>query len=130
MAIAEFKPPTHSRCLTESKSFKLYLNSFNNSSFQDLHQVQKIMASDLSQAAEAPVEVSLTLLHETNSTITTLKGLCLDDLDIECTNYQPHAKYLKTHPTEKAEETIYTNLLKSNCLVTGQPDWGSGEISY
>jgi len=87
------------------------------------------MISDLSKAAEAPVEVSLFLLSEANSTITTLQGQCLDHLDVECTDYQPNLKYLKTHSGD-IEETLHTNLLKSNCLVTGQPDWGSVEISY
>ncbi|NBU20704.1 NADPH-dependent 7-cyano-7-deazaguanine reductase QueF [bacterium] len=129
VAVADFKLPAHSRCLIESKSFKLYLNSFNNSKFESLHQVREIMISDLSKAAEAPVEVSLFLLSEANSTITTLQGQCLDHLDVECTDYQPNLKYLKTHSGD-IEETLHTNLLKSNCLVTGQPDWGSVEISY
>ena len=130
VAVAEFKLPAHSRCLIESKSFKLYLNSLNNSRFQDWASVQHLMIQDLSQAAEAPVEVQLFSLQEAPSQIASFTGICLDELDIECTTYQPHADYLTSTPGQLVEETLYTDLLKSNCLVTGQPDWGSVQVSY
>lgn len=130
VAIAEFKLPAHSRCLIESKSFKLYLNSFNNSRFETLESVHQLMIQDLSQAAEAPVEVQLYFLHEAPSQISTFTGTLLDELDIECTTYQPNPSDLRVEGTEQVEETLFTHLLKSNCLVTGQPDWGSVQISY
>ena len=129
VAIGEFKIPANSRCLIESKSFKLYLNSFNNSKFLDFNQVREIMISDLSQAVEAPVEVSLVSLQGQSCVISTLDGQCLDDLDVECSEYQPNPQYLRTLQN-RVEETVFTHLLKSNCLVTGQPDWGSIQIAY
>ena len=87
------------------------------------------MVSDLSKAAEAPVGVQIKSLKEVVRTVDALKGVCLDELDIECTEYQPQISYLKS-TSEKVTEVLHTDLLKSNCLVTGQPDWGSVEISY
>lgn len=129
VAIAEFRIPANSRCLIESKSFKLYLNSFNNSKFNSFEQVRETMIVDLSKAAEAPVEVKLSQLGDASREIGTFEGVCLDDLDIECSDYQPNVSYL-TSTSEGVEETFSTHLLKSNCLVTGQPDWGSVQIKY
>jgi len=129
VAIAEFKIPSDSKFLIESKSFKLYLNSFNNSSFESFNHVKSIMVKDLSKATTANVEVILSRLTETIAKIETMNGICLDELEVECTQYQPNILYLNT-TTEKVHQTLHTNLLKSNCLVTGQPDWGSVEIQY
>jgi len=129
VAIAEFSIPSDSKYLIESKSFKLYLNSFNNSHFESLDHVKTIMTQDLSKATETEIGIHLWKLKEASTKIETLSGLCLDELDIECTKYQPNTSYLKTEPLP-TEETLYTNLLKSNCLVTGQPDWGTVCIQY
>jgi 7-cyano-7-deazaguanine reductase len=87
------------------------------------------MARDLSHCAGVSVGVTLFALREGAHTTAELAGTCLDDLDIECTEYSPNADLLTTGDA-LVEETLHTNLLKSNCLVTGQPDWGSLEISY
>jgi 7-cyano-7-deazaguanine reductase len=129
VAVAEFIIPCESPNLIESKSFKLYLNSFNNSRFESFEQVRSIMTEDLSACAGAPIMVRLFSITEASHTIGKPDGLCLDDLDIECTKYMPDSGYLKTED-QWAEETLYTHLLKSNCLVTGQPDWGTIQISY
>jgi 7-cyano-7-deazaguanine reductase len=129
VAISEASFPCDSPFLVESKSQKLYLNSFNNSRFSSFDTVRATLESDLSKAAQAQVKVKIYSLNEAPNKTTLLKGLCLDDLDIECTSFQPDRTTLKT-VDEAIEETVYTNLLKSNCLVTGQPDWGSVEISY
>ncbi|MEO5970481.1 MAG: NADPH-dependent 7-cyano-7-deazaguanine reductase QueF [Bdellovibrionia bacterium] len=129
VAISEAFFPCDSLFLVESKSQKLYLNSFNNSRFDSLELVRTTIESDLSKAAQAPVKVKLYRLNEAPNKTVTLRGLCLDDLDIECTTFMPDPSTIETQ-NEYIEETVYTNLLKSNCLVTGQPDWGSIEISY
>lgn len=129
IALSEVIFPCESPYLAESKSQKLYLNSFNNSKFESMEEVRFTLEKDLSQACGMPVQVKLFKINEINLQIGTLGGICLDDLDIECSKYQPDPSTLRTS-TDIVEETLHTNLLKSNCLVTGQPDWGSIEISY
>jgi len=129
VALSEVIFPCESPFLAESKSQKLYLNSFNNSKFESLDEVRNIIEKDLSKACQAPVQVKLLRLDEASHSITTLGGKCLDELDIECVSYLPDPSTLSTSG-ETVEEKVHTNLLKSNCLVTGQPDWGSVEISY
>lgn len=127
IAMANFYFPCTSPNIVESKSFKLYLNSFNQSSFDSLSDVQKIIKNDLSNATGSSVEVDLLKLK--NQLQEEFSGFCLDDLDIETDVYEVDNNFLKTSP-QYIEETIYSNLLKSNCLATGQPDWGSVLIRY
>jgi 7-cyano-7-deazaguanine reductase len=129
VAVAEFRIPCSSEFLIESKSFKLYLNSFNNSRFESFDQVTEVMQADLSRAAHDLVRVQLYPLDAVDQRFGKLGGRCLDDLEIECSEYQPQPDYLKISSV-LVSETVHTHLLKSNCLVTGQPDWGSVEISY
>jgi 7-cyano-7-deazaguanine reductase len=122
----------------ESKSFKLYLNSINNTPFADAAQVQARLRADITEAVwrggvqQSSVGVKLIApelfdcepVHE-------LDGLSLDRLDVECTRYQPAPDLLSAAVEEQpVTEVLVSNLLKSNCLVTGQPDWGSVQISY
>ena len=132
VAIAEFIIPCESKNIVESKSFKLYLNSFNNTHFESFEHVHTVLQKDLSQCTQTPIEVKLFKLDEASDKITYLSGKCIDDLDVECNKYQPETSYLTTSqdPVDRVEESFYTNLLKSNCLVTGQPDWGSIQIQY
>jgi 7-cyano-7-deazaguanine reductase len=129
VATAEFQIPCESPNLIESKSFKLYLNSFNNSRFESFEIVSKAMQVDLSKAAGAEVKVNILPLDKTDFQIGTLKGTNIDSLDIECDQYMPQIEYLSSSK-EIIEEVLTTDLLKSNCLVTGQPDWGSVQIQY
>lgn len=145
VAIANITIPCESPNIIESKSLKLYLNSLNNSIFQDSNSVRLIIQNDLVHAAwgslpsidqeEKPSSlVSVQLLPPekfNNLAISELKGLSLDRLDIDCTFYTPAAKLLKIKEQEPPiEEVLVSHLLKSNCLVTGQPDWASVQISY
>jgi 7-cyano-7-deazaguanine reductase len=138
VALAHFTVPCESTHIVESKSFKLYLNSFNNTRFADAAEVQARLRADVSEAIwrggamQASVGVRLLLpdlfdrepVHE-------LDGLNLDRLDIDCTRYTPAPELLTAAFDEQpVNETLVSNLLKSNCLVTGQPDWGSVQISY
>lgn len=121
----------HSPCIIESKSLKLYFNSFNNSQFPDTETVAQIITKDLSQCIGAKVTVTLTPLSELHkqSIDTSFSGVCLDALDIECSDYLVKPDFLTT--SEKTvDEVLYSDLLKSNCLVTNQPDWGSVQIAY
>ena len=118
--------------LIESKSFKLYLNSFNQTRFADWQAVEATLARDLSACAQGEVKVSLYRLDELEGQpVAHLHGTCIDDQDIEIDNYQFSADYLQDAATGKVvEETLVSHLLKSNCLITHQPDWGSVQIQY
>lgn len=118
--------------IIESKSLKLYFNSFNNSKFKSISEVQKIIRFDLEKVLDSEVIVSIHQLRETNNSILIhdkLEGECIDDIDIECTQYTVDPNYLSFSP-EIVEENLYSDLLKSNCPVTNQPDWGSIQIIY
>jgi len=132
VAVAEFIFPCQSSHLVESKSFKLYLNSFNQTRFVDWQTVQAHLTKDLSQAVNAAVQVKLYKADELASLqLTALPGLCIDDLDIEIDDYQFNANLLKLDDSnEQVDETLHSHLLKSNCLITSQPDWASIVIRY
>ncbi|MGI4778444.1 MAG: NADPH-dependent 7-cyano-7-deazaguanine reductase QueF [Janthinobacterium lividum] len=138
VAIAHITVPCETPNIIESKSFKLYLNSFNGSVFADAEAVRERLKADLAEAAWrgsgrtggigvkllAPAQFDREQVHE-------LDGLDLDRLDIECTHYQPAPELLRSDPSlPEVAETLVSRLLKSNCLVTGQPDWGSVQIRY
>jgi len=127
--LAEFRLPADSANIVESKSFKLYLNSFNLSRFDSDEEVQKLMATDLSAAAGGEVEVILYKPDQAPA-IEIFKAECIDDLDVEIDVYQPDAELLTANDTAIVEESLCSHLLKSNCPVTGQPDWASIEIRY
>ena len=126
--IAAFVIPADSRNIIESKSFKLYLNSFNLSRFEDEEAVIVLMQKDLSEAAGGTVQVEL--FHpDRMPALGRFEGKCLDELDISITHYQPEISLLMTGE-HNVDEVLYSHLLKSNCPVTGQPDWASIQISY
>jgi 7-cyano-7-deazaguanine reductase len=123
--------PCTSPMIIESKSFKLYLNSFNQTAFTGIEEVEAALKRDLSQAAGAPVEVSVHDCHELRKlSIQEFNGTCIDDLDITTDCYRVNPSLLSIESDEIVEENLVSQLLKSNCLVTGQPDWASLFISY
>lgn len=133
VAMAEFRVPASTPNLIESKSFKLYLNSLNAMRYADVETVQGLLGADLSKAAGGDVGVILSELDvSATSDIRTLDGCNIDALDIEIEHYgPPQADLLGIDAgAERVEETLVSNLLKSNCPVTGQPDWASVEIRY
>jgi len=138
VAIAHITVPAESTHIIESKSFKLYLNSFNATRFVDVQAVRDCMREDLDAALwhggkiMARCGVKIILSEEFDKEpVHELDGLNLDRMDIECTHYQPAPDLLQTQKNEApVTETLVSHLLKSNCLVTGQPDWGSVQISY
>ena len=138
LALARITVPAESTHIVESKSVKLYLNSFNNSVFADASAVQKRLREDLSAAVwqggavMSSVGVQLVLPQDFDKEpVHELDGLNLDRLDLECSHYQPAPELLTAQFNQApVTETLTSQLLKSNCLVTGQPDWGSVRISY
>ena len=131
-ALARFVVPAESPRLIESKSFKLYLNSFNETRFDSSEEVQAVMQADLSRVAGGEVQVALMdRLDTLASHHAPLMGHCLDTQDVEIHHYLPEPGLLQAASgDEVVNETLVSHLLKSNCPVTGQPDWGSVQIRY
>jgi len=129
VAVARFRLPADSPNLIESKSWKLYLNSLNQTRFASREDVQRTLVRDLAAASGAVVSVELLGVDDSALAPQRLPGECLDDLDIDICDYTPSAAHLAISE-EVVEETLYSHLLKSNCPVTGQPDWGSVLIRY
>jgi 7-cyano-7-deazaguanine reductase len=138
LAIAHFTVPCETPNIVESKSLKLYLGSFNSTEFAGPDAVRERLRADLSEAvwrgAPAPATIGVRFVLPDMfdaEQVQELDGLSLDRLDIECTHYTPAPELLTTIVDEQpVEEVLTSNLLKSNCLVTGQPDWGSIQIRY
>ena len=138
VAMARFIVPCESSHLVESKSLKLYLNSMNNTRFALADEVKKTLQHDLSAAVwhggvvQSSVGVQLLLPEQFGAEkILEMQGVNLDRLDLDCTHYQPAPVLLTASQGEQpVTETLISHLLKSNCLVTGQPDWGSVSICY
>ena len=138
VALAHITVPAESTHIVESKSFKLYLNSFNNTRIDSADAVRDMIRKDISAAiwhggpVQASVGVKLLLQEQFDAEpVHELDGLNLDRMDIECSRYQPAPDLLTAQTDElPVTETLVSHLLKSNCLVTGQPDWGSVQITY
>ncbi|AYH45405.1 NADPH-dependent 7-cyano-7-deazaguanine reductase QueF [Azoarcus sp. DN11] len=132
VALATFRVPADSPRLIESKSLKLYLNSCNQTRFESVDVVQATFERDLSVAAGAPVAVAIQPLGSGPVRVMAPPpGESLDELDIDIDTYQPCPDFLSA-AAGGAEvcETLHSHLLKSNCLVTGQPDWGCIVVRY
>jgi 7-cyano-7-deazaguanine reductase len=162
VALAHFTIPCETLNIVESKSFKLYLNSFNNTRFADAQAVKERLRADISEAVwrgmatsdtpvraepvealrqaqgerivspQASIGVSIVAMDAFDKEpVHELDGLNLDRLDMDFEHYTPAPHLLSATPDEQpVSEVFVSNLLKSNCLVTGQPDWGSVQISY
>ena len=134
VAIGEVRLPFSTPNIIESKSFKLYLNSLNQTKFGNWQKVVDTVTKDLSACAGSDVDVKIFPLDEfTNTTIAAMEGTNIDDQNIEITHYDFNPDYLAGAVAQGEEivtETLNSNLLKSNCLITNQPDWGSVSISY
>lgn len=130
VAVAEFSIPCDSKNIIESKSFKLYLNSLNGTRFASQQAVYEKLTKDLSLVAQGAVSIKLIRPDDlVGLTLKATPGVCLDNLDVEIQDYLPNSSLLKVAP-KLVTECLYSHLLKSNCPVTGQPDWGTIEIFY
>ncbi len=132
VAIGEFSIPADSPNIIESKSFKLYLNSLNQTPFSDIPSLEAVLRADLSAAAGKPVGVRIRPLSEVQAEgVVALPGVCIDELDISVSDYaHPRPELLRCDPSRVLEESVHSHLLKSNCPVTSQPDWGSVVVEY
>ncbi|MCB5161858.1 NADPH-dependent 7-cyano-7-deazaguanine reductase QueF [Marinomonas algarum] len=131
VAIAEFRLPCDSPNIIESKSFKLYLNSLNQMRYESAEEVQALLEKDLSDAAGAPVTVVLRDVDAMEALVVLTPDYCIDDLDVSITDYHPNEALLGVEADAgEVEERLVSHLLKSNCPVTNQPDWGSVIIEY
>ncbi len=137
VAIGQFVFDCYSPNIIESKSLKLYLNSLNQSKFNTLENLKLTIEQDLSNYTRSKVQVNLYLIND--ATVCkqfapkNMQGVYLDRLDIEINDYKytkESKNLLQTDSENNIEETVYSDLLKSNCLVTGQPDWASIQICY
>jgi 7-cyano-7-deazaguanine reductase len=138
VAIAHVTVPCETPNIVESKSFKLYLNSFSNTPFASSDEVRDRIRADVSEAvwrgapSASSVGVRIVMPDQFEmESVQELDGLSLDRLDVECTQYTPAPQLLKAAFGEQpVTETLVSNLLKSNCLVTAQPDWGTVQVRY
>jgi 7-cyano-7-deazaguanine reductase len=132
VAIGEFSIPADSPNIIESKSFKLYLNSLNQTAFADVQSLEATLRTDLSAAAGKPVTVRIRSLADIEAEgVMALPGTCIDGLDISVSNYEhPRPELLRCDDSRIVEESVHSHLLKSNCPVTSQPDWGSVVVEY
>ncbi|WEN15816.1 NADPH-dependent 7-cyano-7-deazaguanine reductase QueF [Rhodanobacter sp. AS-Z3] len=132
VALAEFHVPAASPNIIESKSFKLYLNGFAQERISDAAALTDTLLHDLSAAAGAVVSVQLHAADGSSLPVVSLDGYLLDQQEIEIDSYgPPDADFLQADSSATAvSETLVSHLLRSNCPVTGQPDWGSVQIAY
>jgi 7-cyano-7-deazaguanine reductase len=132
VALGRFTVPADSPRIVESKSFKLYLNSLNQTRLPDADAYIERVVADVSAAVGAPVVLDLMpSARFADARMGVLPGETLDDLDIDIDRYTPDPALLRCAPdADIVEETLSSELLKSNCPVTGQPDWGGVQVHY
>ncbi len=130
VAVGVFQVPADSANIIESKSLKLYLNSLSQSSFASMDEINGVIAKDLSSCAGSKVLTELYSLEDIVHPVQLASGQCIDSLDVSIADYQRDAGLLALQDNTDVEETLYSHLLKTNCPVTGQPDWGSVVVTY
>lgn len=132
VALAELRVPANSPNIIESKSLKLYLNSYMQTCIADAEALRVQIASDLSQCAGANVTVVIyNAASDQNVELGYFEGELLDDLPVSIDQFgPPNAQFLKSDESQMVTERLVSHLLKSNCPVTGQPDWASVQIAY
>jgi 7-cyano-7-deazaguanine reductase len=130
VAIAQIVYASTSENIVESKSLKLYFNTLNNTRFENTDALTEVVARDLTSCVGQPVSISIDALDDaTHRIVSPLAGTCIDDIKLTIDRFTVDPAYLSARE-EYVEETLYSNLLKSNCLITGQPDWASVWIEY
>lgn len=123
--------PCDSPNLIESKSLKLYLFSFANAVFKNKTEIIKTIENDLSNLAGKKVIVNYNDNSQSFAKISSVfPGQSLDDLDVICSDYEVNPNLLIADEKTIVAEQLCSELLKSNCLVTGKPDWASVRVSY
>lgn len=132
VGVGEITVPCGSPYLVESKSLKLYFNSLNNHRFDSRIDFQNTVISDLSCLCGTEVGVEVFSIDDyANKGLGKVPGSCLDNLPVTDAYGSPNAELLKVMDSDLiVDETVYSHLFKSNCPVTGQPDWATVQISY
>ncbi len=130
VAMALFELPASSPCIIESKSLKLYLNSFSMTRLTERDELVERLTTDLSRVSGAPVEVTLLPVDAALFAAPPVGSVLLDELDIAVDRYELDPGLLRADAADPRQESLYSHLLRSNCPVTGQPDWGSVFIDY
>ena len=131
VAIGEFYFNSESENIVESKSLKLYLNSLNQERYKNSETVKSLIEQDLSRVSRSEVKVVIHPLDElADETFCARAGRCIDHLDVELIAQQPDAELLSIVDADADDEILYSDLFRSNCPVTGQPDWASIELRY
>ncbi|TNF66629.1 MAG: NADPH-dependent 7-cyano-7-deazaguanine reductase QueF [Gammaproteobacteria bacterium] len=131
--ILKFIIDSNSENIIESKSLKLYLNSFNNTLFASDHAVLETITNDLKEALSGNINIQMFTIDEYSDAFSnSFDALLLDHIDCKIEQYQTNAELLKLDEasSEIVTERLSSHLLKSNCLVTNQPDWASVLIEY
>ena len=130
VAIAEIVFSVQSVNIIESKSLKLYLNSFNQTCFHSSEEVSQVIQEDLEKVSLGEVRITLKLPGSFEGyRLNEPEGVCIDGLEIETDCYSHNTAFLECGE-KQSQECVYSNLLRSNCPVTGQPDWGTVIIHY
>lgn len=135
VALLELRVPCNSLYIVESKSLKLYFGSFNNSRFDSLEQVRHLMAQDLAQITGAQVDVTLIPLQKSASStglfgVKSAPGDCIDGEPLVDPVFDVNPLLLGNTTGDGVDETLHSHLLRSNCPVTGQPDWATVILHY
>lgn len=128
--VGRFYIPAQSPNLVESKSFKLYLNSLNNTRFPSEEAATATIVADISAVAGIVVALELFTVGDPALAGVRLSGECLDSLSWEPWSGEPQAGQILQDPERQVEEVVYSHLLRSLCPVTGQPDWATVWIHY
>jgi len=133
VATAELRVPARSPNLVESKSLKLYLNSLNGAQYSSASEVERQILSDLKSVVGCDVELALQLTaDDCPPGRGAPQGTCIDSAEVTIDRYQVTPELLAdgADSSDMVEETLYSQLLKSNCPVTAQPDWATLIVSY
>ena len=131
VGIGEFYFNSESENIVESKSLKLYLNSLNQERYKSTETVRSLVEQDLSSISRSEVQVVIHLLDEIENEVFSARvGKCIDHVDVELIAQQPDSQLLNITELDSDDEVLYSDLFRSNCPVTGQPDWASVEIRY
>ena len=131
VATVKLQVPCNSPCMVESKSMKLYLNSFAQTAFSSRTELLRTLDSDLAIAFQAPVIVALLEVDQVATQAMQLPGTCIDELDVDVSVYERDpALLLLEESAFEAKETLYTHLFRSVCPITAQPDWASVMVRY
>ncbi|MET1254184.1 NADPH-dependent 7-cyano-7-deazaguanine reductase QueF [Aliikangiella maris] len=136
VAVAEFRFAANSPIIVESKSLKLYLNSLNQMHFPTVEALAQLIEQDLQSVTQVKVKVIIKSLNTSDLQVNQMEGVLLDDQQVSIDSYQYSPQLLqlssadKDDPLSLIKETLVSHLLRSNCLITNQPDWASIQISY